>query len=52
MRKVGLEEIGHEEVETATHKVKKGKATGADEVRRKMMEMTGEVGVNWTGRLY
>ena len=23
MREVGLEEIGHEEVETATHKVKK-----------------------------
>ena len=30
----------------------KGKATGADEVRLDMLEMTGEVGVKWTGRLY
>ena len=29
----------------------KGKATGADEVRLEMMEMAGEVGVKWTGRL-
>ena len=29
----------------------KDKATGADEVRLEMMEMAGEVGVNWTGRL-
>ena len=30
------------------HKMKKGKATGADEVRLEMMEMAGEVGVKWT----
>ena len=33
------------------YKMKKGKATGADEVRLEMLEMTGEVGVKWTGRL-
>ena len=37
-------------METAIHKMKKGKATaiGADEVRLEMLEMTGEVGVKWT----
>ena len=30
-------------------KMRKGKATGADEVRLEVMEMAGEVGVNWTG---
>ena len=29
----------------------KGKATGTDEVRLEMLEMAGEVGVKWTGRL-
>ena len=39
-------------VETANwHNMKKGKATGADEVRLEMLEMAGEVGVKWTGRL-
>ena len=33
------------------HNVKKRKATGADEVRLEMLEMAGEVGVKWTGRL-
>ena len=47
-REVEVEEIRQEEVETAMHKMKKGKATGADEVR---LEMAGEVGVKWTGRL-
>ncbi len=46
-----MEEIRQEEVETAMHKIKKGKATGADEVRLEMLEMAGEVGVKWTGRL-
>ena len=45
---VEVEEIRQEEVETAMHKMKKGKATGADEVRLEMLEMTGEVGVKWT----
>ena len=31
--------------------IKKGKATGADEVRLEMLEMAGDVGVKWTGRL-
>ena len=34
-----MEEIGREEVETAMHKMKKGKATGADEVRLEILEM-------------
>ncbi len=50
-REVEVEEIRQEEVETAMHKMKKGKATGADEVRLEMLEMAGEVGVKWTGRL-
>ena len=50
-REMEVEEIGREEVETAMHKMKKGKATGADEVRLEMLEMAGDVGVKWTGRL-
>ena len=46
-----MEEIGQEEVETAMYKMKKGKATGVDEVRLHMLEMAVEVGVKWTGRL-
>ena len=33
------------------HNMKKGKAIAADEVRLEMLEMTGEAGVKWTGRL-
>ena len=51
-REMEVEEIGQEEVQTAMHKMKKGQATGADEVRLEMLEMAGEVGVKWTGRLY
>ena len=36
-----MEGIGQEEVETAMHKMKKGKATGAVEVWLEMMEMVG-----------
>ena len=50
-REVEVAEIGQEEVETAMYKMKKGKATGADEVRLHMLEMAVEVGVKWTGRL-
>ena len=50
-REVEVEEIVQEEVETLMHKMKKRKATGADEVRLEMLEMAGEVGVKWTGRL-
>ena len=50
-RDVEMEEIGLEEVETAINKMKKCKAMGADEVRVEMLEMAGEVGVKWTGRL-
>ena len=34
-----MEEIVQEEVETLMHKMKKGKAAGADEVRLEMLEM-------------
>ena len=50
-REVEVGEIGQEEVETAMHKMTKGKATGTDEVRLDMVEMAGEVGVRWTRRL-
>ena len=50
-RDVEVEEIGQEEMQTAMHNLKKGKATGADEVRLEMLKMAGEVGVKWTGRL-
>ena len=50
-RGVEVKEIGQEEVETAMHKMKKGKATGADEVRLEMLEKAEELGVKWTGRL-
>ena len=33
------------------HNMKKGRAITADEVRLYMLEMTGEAGVTWTGRL-
>ena len=46
-----MEEIGQEEVQSAMHKMKQCKATGADEVRLEMLEMAGEEGVKWTGRL-
>ena len=44
-REVEVEEIGQVEVETAMHRMKNGKATGADEVWLEMLEMAGEVGV-------
>ena len=44
-REVEVEERGQEEVDT----MKKGKATGADEVRLEMLEMAGEVGAGWVG---
>ena len=46
-----MEGIGQKEVETSIHKMKKGNAKGADEVRLAMLEMVGEVGVTWSGRL-
>ena len=49
-REVEVEEIRQEEVETAMHKMKKGKATGADKVRLEMLEMTGEVGSSQVDR--
>ena len=48
---VEVEEIGQEEVDTAMHKMKKDKATAVDEVRLEVLEMAGDVGVKWTGRL-
>ena len=33
------------------HKMKKGKATGTDEVRLDMLDMAGKVGVKLSGRL-
>ena len=50
-REVEVEDIEQEEVEPAMHKMELGKATVADELRLDMLEMAGEVGVKWTGRL-
>ena len=51
-REVEAEEIRQEEVETAMHKMKKGKATGADEVWLEMLEMAGEVDRKAAERVY
>ena len=32
-------------------KMKKGKATGLDEIRVEMLDLAGDVGVNWTRKL-
>ena len=45
---VKLEEIGDAEVERAMKKVKRGRATGIDEVRVEILVMTERVGVRWT----
>ena len=52
-REVEVEEIGQEESGNSNAQDEKGKATEADEVRLSlaMLEMSGEVGVKWTGRL-
>ena len=43
-----LEEIEDAEVERAMKKMKRGRATGIDEVRVEMLVMTEHVGVRWT----
>ena len=35
----------------AMKKMKKGKATGLDETRVEILDLTGDLGVNWTRRL-
>ena len=45
---VKLEEIRDEEVERAMNKMKRGRATGIDEVGVEMLVMTECVGVRWT----
>ena len=43
-----MEEIGDAEVDRAMKKVKRGQATGIDEVRVEMLVMAERVGVRWT----
>ena len=51
-REVELEEIGQEEVETAMHKIQKARRQGQMKCGYlEKMEMAGEVGVKWAGRL-
>ena len=51
-REVEVEDIGQEEVETAMHKMKKAWRQGHMKCGYlETMEMYGEVGVKWTGRL-
>ena len=50
-REVEVEEIGREEVETAMHKIKEGKATGAGEVRlKKVCFYIAQYPVRWTAQ--
>ena len=44
-------EITDTEMMAAMKKMKKGKATGLDEIRVEMLDLAGDVGVNWTRRL-
>ena len=44
-------EITDTEMMAAMKKMKKGKATGLDDIRVEMLDMAGDVGVNWTQRL-
>ena len=44
-------EITDTEMRAAMKKMKKGKATGLDEIRVEMLDLAGDVGVNWTRRL-
>ena len=48
---VKLDEIGVAEVERVMMKMKRGRATGIDEVRVEMLVMAERVGVRWTRRL-
>ena len=49
--KTEVVEITDTEMMAAMQKMKKGKATGLDEIRVEMLELAGDVGVNWTRRL-
>ena len=49
--KVKLGEIGDAEVERAMKKMKRGRATGIDEVRVEMLVVADNVGVRWTRKL-
>ena len=44
-------EITDTEMMAAMKKMKKVKATGLDEIRVEMLDLAGDVGVNWTRRL-
>ena len=46
-----LEESGDAEVERAMKTMKRGRATGVDEVRVEMLVIAERVGVRWTRRL-
>ena len=53
--KTEMVEITDTEMMAAMKKMKKGKATGldemVDEIRAEMLDLAGDVGVNWTRRL-
>ena len=49
--KTEVVEITDTETMAAMKKMKKGKATGLDEIRVEMLDLAGDVGVNWTLRL-
>ena len=49
--KTEVVEITDTEIRAAMKKMKKGKATGLDEILVEMLDLAGDVGVNWTRRL-
>ena len=49
--KTEVVEITDTEMMAAMKKMKKGKATGLDEIRVEMLDLARDVGVNWTRRL-
>ena len=49
--KTEVVEITDTEMMAAMKKMKNGKATGLDEIRVEMLDLAGDVGVNWTRRL-
>ena len=49
--KTEVVEMDDTEMRAAMEKMKKGQATGLDDIRVEMLDLAGDVGVNWTRRL-
>ena len=51
LEKTDVVEITDTEMMAAMKKMRKRKATGSDEMRVEMLDLAGDVGINWTRRL-